>query len=214
MVASSKVLLFDLGNVLLPIDLDLTYKAFSSYSTKYSFEEIKRLTAELGLWVPYESGQQSDEEFRVFLKKELSLHCSNEEFDKAFNALLLSFSDDIYTTLASFKYHFKGLYLLSNTSNIHAQDYFQYRIGEEQKNLFELFDRLFLSYEMGLVKPDAAIYQQVAKEIGVPFEEIIFFDDNLFNIETAKRLGIEAHLIDPATSLKQINQTLGLYVHK
>lgn len=214
MAASSKVLLFDLGNVLLPIDLDLTYKAFSSYSTKYTFEEIKKLTAELSLWVPYESGQQSDEEFRLFLKKELHLQCSDEEFDKAFNALLLSFSDDIYTTLALFKNQFNGLFLLSNTSAIHAKDYFQYRIGEEQKNLFDLFDRLFLSFEMGLVKPDAAIYQQVSKEIGVPFEDIIFFDDNLFNIETAKRLGIEAHLINPATSLRQINQTLDSYVHK
>ncbi len=109
MKSTSKALLFDLGNVLLPIDLDLTYKAFAQYSSKYSFEEIKRLTHELSLWTSYESGLQSEEYFRNFLKKELYLDCTDQEFDNAFNALLLQFNKDTYTLLANFKNHFSGL---------------------------------------------------------------------------------------------------------
>ncbi|MEY2794027.1 MAG: hypothetical protein RJA76_2019, partial [Bacteroidota bacterium] len=124
MKKSEKVLLFDLGNVLLPIDLDLTYKAFADYSSKYSFEEIKKLTHELSLWTPYESGQQTDDEFRHFLKKELHLNCSTQEFDQCFNALLLSLPKEIYFTLEYLKKSFAGLFLLSNTSNIHAKEYF------------------------------------------------------------------------------------------
>jgi len=214
MTTSNKVLLFDLGNVLLPIDLDLTYKAFADYSTKYSFEEIKRITHELALWMPYESGQQSDAEFRTFLRKELSLHCTDQEFDKAFNALLLQFPSEVYALLQTWKNQFAGLYLLSNTSNIHAIDYFQYTVGDEGVSIFPLFDQLFLSFEMGLVKPDAAIYQKVSDTINCPFDQIIFFDDNQFNIESAVRLGLDAHLIQPNRSLKQINQTLRAYVNE
>lgn len=214
MEKSSKVLLFDLGNVLLPIDLDLTYKAFASYSSKFSFEEIKHITSELGLWVSYEAGHQSDQEFRNFLKKELALNCSDEQFDKAFNALLLHFDYETYLTLNHYKEKFSGLYLLSNTSKIHSDDYFQYRIGESQVSIFDLFDHLFLSYEMGVVKPDSAIYHMVSEKIGVPFQEIIFFDDNFNNIETALNLGMDAHLIIPENSINQIKITLNGYFNK
>ncbi len=211
MEKSSKVLLFDLGNVLLPIDLDLTYKAFANYSTKYSFEEIKKITFELSLWEPYESGQQTDQEFRTFLKKELYLKCSDDEFDKAFNALLLSFPAEIYSVLASYKNLFSGLYLLSNTSKIHSNQYFNF--ANDQQSIFTIFDSLFLSYELGLVKPDTEIYKKVALEIGCKFQDIIFFDDNYFNIESALNLGINAHLIEPSKSIHQIKTTLEKYVN-
>ena len=214
MEKSSKVLLFDLGNVLLPIDLDLTYQAFANYSSKYSFQEIKSITSELGLWVAYESGLQTEQEFRNFLKRELSLNCSDEQFDKAFNALLLRFEFETYSTLKQYKNNFSGLYLLSNTSKIHSDEYFTYRVGEEQVSIFDLFDHLFLSYEMGLVKPDPAIYQLVSEKIEVPFHEIIFFDDNSNNIEIALSLGMNAHLINPSTSINQIKLTLDGYLNK
>lgn len=212
MKKSSKALLFDLGNVLLPIDLDLTYKAFAKFSTKYTFEEVKKLTYELSLWTPYESGQQSDQEFRHFLKKELFLNCSDNEFDEAFNALLLTFHEQTFDLLSLFKSNFEGLYLLSNTSYIH---YCSYRNNQLKKNeeIFNLFDELFLSFNMGLVKPDAAIYKAVSDKINKPLSEIIFFDDNEFNVESALQLGMDAHLIEPKRSINQITETLATYVN-
>jgi len=211
-MTNSKVLLFDLGNVLLPIDLDLTYKGFAKYSSKYTFDEIKKITHDLGLWVTYESGNQSDDEFRSFLMKELHLTCSKEQFDEAFNALLLDIPGESYTTLQQFKPYFKSLNLLSNTSSIHSKVYFTNSVGPKGENLFDLFDTIFLSYEMGLVKPDALIYQKVAENLQVDFQNIIFFDDNQANIETALNLGIDATLINPQISIFQINQKLSEYV--
>ena len=65
---------------------------------------------------------------------------------------------------------------------------------------------------MGLVKPDALIYQKVAENLQVDFQNIIFFDDNQANIETALNLGIDATLINPQISIFQINQKLSEYV--
>ena len=66
-MAAPKAIIFDLGNVLLPIDLEKTYAAFSAYSS-LSQEEISAIIIENQLWVPYESGQQTVIEFREFLR--------------------------------------------------------------------------------------------------------------------------------------------------
>ena len=65
---------------------------------------------------------------------------------------------------------------------------------------------------MGLVKPDIAIYQQVLDEQGFYPEEVLFFDDNVANINSAKSMGIQSYLIDPSRSFNQIQDILDTYV--
>jgi putative hydrolase of the HAD superfamily len=65
---------------------------------------------------------------------------------------------------------------------------------------------------MGLVKPDRAIYEQVLAEQGFLAEEVLFFDDNVANINSAKSLGIKSILVDPSRSYVQIQEILDTYV--
>jgi len=63
-------------------------------------------------------------------------------------------------------------------------------------------DKLFLSCEMGLAKPDPQIYKQTADDLEVQFDEILFIDDNKENITSAKALGINVHqFYDPKDTL-------------
>lgn len=201
---SINALLFDLGNVLLPIDLSLTYQAFSQLSTSFSSEEIQSKINNEGLWLGYEAGLLTDEEFRDLLRDKLDLDCSNDEFDHAFCALLLDFPSNIYSFLEDLISNF-DLYLLSNTSVIHSGIFLNNQLGPNGENLFGLFKKAHFSYEMGLVKPNPIIYQQVLKENNLKAEEIVFFDDNAANIESASTLGIDSILIDPTTSFFQIS---------
>jgi len=57
-------------------------------------------------------------------------------------------------------------------------------------------DKLFLSCEMGLAKPDPQIYKQTAHDLEVQFDEILFIDDNKANITSANTLGINTHQFD------------------
>jgi len=205
---SKKSLLFDLGNVLLPIDLDKTYQAFAFLSTKYNAEQIKSLTTEKALWQKYESGLQSNEDFRNFLRTELVLHCSDQEFDEAFSALLLDFPRDIYHWLKNIAQKYT-IYLLSNTSDIHAQIFTKVPLGADNNSIFELFKKVFFSFELGLVKPDEKIYQCVLNDINIHPSDLIFFDDNEANVVAARKLGIDAvHIFDPIHSIQLINQKL------
>ena len=209
-MAVPKAIIFDLGNVLLPIDLDKTYAAFSAYSS-LSKEEIGSIIIDNQLWVPYESGKQSDIEFREYLRSRLHLTISDLEFDEAFSALLLNFQEGVYEWIASLQstYH---LILLSNTSSIHAERFTKVSLGPTGENLFSLFHHVYYSFEMGLVKPDPAIYHRVLTEQGFSPSQVLFFDDNLANINSAKLIGIDSYLIDPNRTFIQIQEILDTYV--
>ena len=204
---SKNALLFDLGNVLLPIDLSLTYQAFSHLSTAFDSQEIQKKICEEGLWLDYEAGLLTDGEFRDLLTDKLALNCSKEEFDQAFSALLLDFSSNVYSFLEELSSKF-NLYLLSNTSVIHAQIFLNNSLGPNGENLFGLFQKTHFSFEMGLVKPNPLIYEQVLRENNLKVDQLVFFDDNAANIESASQLGIDSILIDPQKSFSQISKKI------
>ncbi|KUP96783.1 HAD family hydrolase [Thermobifida cellulosilytica] len=55
------------------------------------------------------------------------------------------------------------------------------------------FDALFFSCEIGLCKPDPAVYGHVLRELGAEPGETLFVDDREENVRAAARLGIRAH---------------------
>ena len=54
----------------------------------------------------------------------------------------------------------------------------------------------FLSFELGAVKPDVAIYKMVQDTLGLQPSDIAFVDDSAMNIEAARSMGWRASLID------------------
>jgi glucose-1-phosphatase len=58
--------------------------------------------------------------------------------------------------------------------------------------LASLFDHRFLSFELGLLKPDIAAFAQVADRLDVPAERVLFLDDNAMNVAGAAAAGFQA----------------------
>ena len=72
------------------------------------------------------------------------------------------------------------------------------------------FERVFISAEMGVTKPDPAIYAEVTAELGVAPAEIAFIDDRMPNVDGAAALGWQAHLwVDDADSLAWLAEVCG-----
>jgi putative hydrolase of the HAD superfamily len=63
---------------------------------------------------------------------------------------------------------------------------------EREFDWIHRFNVLVWSCQIGVVKPDPAIYQHALSELGVRPEETLFIDDKLLNIETARSLGMNA----------------------
>jgi putative hydrolase of the HAD superfamily len=56
------------------------------------------------------------------------------------------------------------------------------------------FDVLVWSYQLGIAKPDPAIYRYTLVQLGARPEETLFIDDKIANVEAARALGIQALL--------------------
>ena len=95
-------------------------------------------------------------------------------------------------------------YLLSNTNALHI-DFIRERYE------FPSFVRgAILSHELGIRKPDPAIYRAAMKLSGTKPEETVFVDDLKPNVESAKELGMIAIRFKNADDLRRRFETLGI----
>ena len=72
--------------------------------------------------------------------------------------------------------------LMSNTHAIHAK-------SNLLSGFFDNFDNLFLSNEIGLIKPDMAKYKYVLKKLDTKPKKCVFIDDKIRNLVPARELG-------------------------
>jgi epoxide hydrolase-like predicted phosphatase len=78
--------------------------------------------------------------------------------------------------------------------------------------LAELFDATVISGEVGLRKPDPAIYELAAERLGLPPEACVFVDDLPGNLKPARAIGMATvvHRGDAAATLAEVEQHLGV----
>lgn len=65
-----------------------------------------------------------------------------------------------------------------------------------------LFERVFVSGELGLVKPAAEIYEHVIAELGITPDRFVFIDNKAENVAGSLAVGGEAHVFTDAASLE------------
>jgi HAD superfamily hydrolase (TIGR01509 family) len=63
-------------------------------------------------------------------------------------------------------------------------------------SVFDYFNELFLSYEIGSMKPTAAIFQHVLAVLNVAPQQVAFFDDGRRNVEAAQAMGMQAFRVN------------------
>lgn len=82
---------------------------------------------------------------------------------------------------------------------------------ENQWKFDDAFDLMVISAEVGLVKPDARIYQHTLQALEVEPSASVFLDDFIENVEGARSVGMQAiHFQDPTQALGELNHLLGL----
>jgi len=68
--------------------------------------------------------------------------------------------------------------------------------------LGDLFDQVFVSGELGAIKPDAAIFEHVLQELGVTPGQTVFIDNKEENVRGAEAVGITGHVFTTAADLR------------
>ncbi len=199
---SIKNIVFDLGDVIINIDVPRAAQSFATLSGRETSEVI-RLFEEGKLFRQFEMGGLDATEFRSYVRQILNNNTwADAEVDTAWNSLLLDIPADRIALLRQLSKNYR-LFLLSNTSSIHIEAVNQIlHTVSGVERLDDLFEKLFLSYEMGVMKPHPEIYERVLEEAGIQAEETLFLDDNADNIRAAGALGIQTiHVQKPLTIL-------------
>lgn len=88
--------------------------------------------------------------------------------------------------------------LMSNTHDIHAK-------SNSLKGFYDIFDNVFLSNEIGLIKPDMEKYKYVIKKLETKPKKCVFIDDKIRNLVPARDLGI---IVIRFESLKEFKKSL------
>ena len=190
-----KNIIFDLGGVVLNIDHSLTVSEFEEMGVK----EAGKLFAkpkQKQLFDYIDKGAISPADFRNEIRKCADIDAEDYLIDEAWNAMLLDLPKERLEFLAKIKARYRT-FLLSNTNEIHMNaihKYLQKDFGiPDLKNYFE---KVYLSYKVGMRKPDAEIFKLVLEENNLIASETLFIDDSKEHIEGAKKLGLQTYWLD------------------
>ena len=185
-----KAIIFDLGSVILNINYQNTINAFSKLGVKNASTFYSK-KVQANLFNQIETGDITTEKFLSGLQKETN-NASINQVSEAWNAMLLDLPDNRLAVIKSLKKEY-SIYLLSNTNAIHI-DAFKNKLRKVKwKKFCNLFDKMYLSHEVGLRKPNAAIFEYLLKEQNLQAHEVFFIDDSPQHIEGANKLGIKTH---------------------
>ena len=202
MGSSIQVVLFDLGGVLIRLR-----------GVKVLLEHLQGRLDETELfrrWLYspsvrlFESGRCDLSRFCSDIVEELGLPLDAAAFLEIFRTFL----DRPYPGVAEHLPLLAGQVrtgILSNTSAPHWQT------AREMLPALDSVQDAFLSYRMGLLKPDAAIFRQVLAELALPPEAVLYFDDLPANVEAARELGIQAVRADGFQECLEALAVLGVY---
>jgi len=185
-----KAIIFDLGAVILNINYQNTIDAFSKLGVKNASTFYSK-KVQTNLFNQIETGNITAEKFLTELQKKTNNASINQVSD-AWNAMLLDLPEGRLRLIQSLKKKYL-IYLLSNTNAVHI-DAFKKKTGNMKWEKFcNLFDKMYLSHEVGLRKPNAAIFEYLLREQNLKPEEVFFIDDSPEHIEGANKLGIKNH---------------------
>ena len=83
----------------------------------------------------------------------------------------------------------------------------------ERDHFYNVFDHIFNSYTLGKGKQDPSLFNDVAMELGLPIEEILFIDDNAGNVNRAREKGMHVlQYVDRESFIKELKQLTGIHV--
>ena len=173
-------IVFDLGQVIVPFDYKYFVEKVNKHKSGIGETFLELYNQNYSIHRNYEKGLITE---AVFISKMLEYldDCIDGETFCKYWSDIFSVDEKVVSLLPELKKRFK-LFLISNTNSIHK------KYGFEHYEFLKLFDKLFLSHEVGFIKPEKEIYQAVEKVSGFPSEEHIFIDDILEYVNVAKNL--------------------------
>ena len=191
-------IIFDFGNVLYRVD----YRAMALRLASDRPEELLGEFVGDELQIDYESGRIGLDE----VLKGLTARGFGFRRSRFLEAYLSVFTPVEGMSALLLRLAGTPLGLLSNTSPEHASLFI------EKVTEFSLFEARLYSFEMGTMKPDPALYREIAHRMGIDPRDLAYVDDVEAFAHAAQRLGMTGIPFSGAAGLEARLRELGFPV--
>lgn len=189
MSSDPEAIIFDFGGVLINICYEDTICAFKSLGME-NFDKLYCQAEQSKLFDLFETGEISAQRFINEVLNYLPAGTSPNAVVAAWNAMIKDVPQESIDLLENLKSKHKRIYLLSNTNEIHLPLALRAWGKVSDKTPYDLFDKVYLSYEMRLRKPNPEIFESVIREQGLSPASTLFIDDSIQHVEGANKLGL------------------------
>ena len=198
-------IIFDLGMVVINLEMEATSNAFKKLFGEGYDEVIQQLNS-ISHFEKYETGKITSNDFIKVISDlaEAGKDSIQNEIKDAWNAMLKDIPDSRFTILEKAKEKYRT-FCLSNTNELHIEWIYEYLNREKRmKNLDDFFEKVYLSHEIGMRKPDTKIFEFVIKENSLDPDRTLFIDDTLGHLKGAEKCGLKIFHLTEGITLEQI----------
>lgn len=208
-MAKIKNIIFDLGGVIINLNIPKTISEFNSLSNQ-AFEDLYTQAQQTHLFDLFDKGLISEHDFFNQLNISLKTKASTEQLLYAWNAMLLDFPEHRLNMLLALKTKYR-IFLLSNTNETHIKALEQILKNEHgYTNLDSFFEKTYYSCRIGMRKPNTDIFEFVLNENNLNPTETIFIDDSIQHVNGAKQANINSYLLEKDKDVTLLLQELKL----
>ncbi|MBQ9285736.1 MAG: HAD family phosphatase [Bacteroidaceae bacterium] len=191
-----KNVVFDFGGVIFNLSYEGALETFTAIGLPDASHALDRYHQH-GIFEELESGRMSADEFRV----ELSKVCGRAlTHDDVLHAWLGYVGGPVDEARLAYLDELRGrgyrTFLLSNT-NPYVQSWAESpAFSRAGRPLSSFLEKCYTSCDVGIMKPDPAIFRHMLDDAGLVPSETIFLDDSQANIAAAAALGIKTYLVE------------------
>ena len=188
-----KNLIIDFGGVIINLTRNRCVEAFENFGVP---DVRDRILNSKDLFMQIEMGTITSAEFRDGIRHLTRQHLTDQQIDAAWIAML----DDVPAYKLDLLMELRSKYntmLLSNTNEIHWLWAEKNSFAHNGHQAGDFFNKIYLSYELNMVKPNADIFEYVLQDAAIDPAETLFIDDAIPSCRTAEALGIRTYAPQP-----------------
>ncbi len=177
-----RAIIFDIGRVLIGIDLARAMNALASGSA-LSPEELWRAIEKDPRWPDWQEGRISARDWHLHINKRFGGSLSFQRFTDTWNQVLHPEPLQDRSLFEKLAKNYR-LALLSNTDPVHVA------YMESRYDFFSFFPTRIYSCSVGVTKPNPIIYREALRACRAQAKEAVYIDDIPAYAEAAQRLGM------------------------
>jgi glucose-1-phosphatase len=201
-VAKFRAIIFDIGRVLLRVDVSRAMDGLAS-GLSLTPQEVWSAIEKDPRLMDWQEGRISPRDWHLRLTKRLGASLTFEQFTEVWNRALDPNPIHSESFIEKLSKNYR-LALLSNTDAIHMSN------EDARFPFFRFFAIRIYSYRVGASKPDPLIYRAALQACKVQAEQAIYIDDVPAYAEAARRLGMTAITFQSPEQLQSDLRNLGL----